>query len=134
MSRKTMCAGTRVDDGLLFPSVERNRACLVHSPLLGSTYEETVAINVTYDCGRKLEVRDEFAGRDGMCPACGHTFLIPAPGAASVSLLLAGAVEIPEADADSARTEKGSAEEHPPRRDHGGKENPPDADFFVDPP
>src|SRR5688500_8475100 len=25
------------------------------------------------NCGRKLRVKDDFAGRTGQCPACGHT-------------------------------------------------------------
>lgn len=28
-------------------------------------------------CGRKLQVKDDFAGRPGKCPSCGHTQTIP---------------------------------------------------------
>jgi hypothetical protein len=36
-------------------------------------------IVLTCPCGRRLQIRDEYAGQEGKCPACGRTFDIPAP-------------------------------------------------------
>ena len=36
-----------------------------------------MAIVVQCPCGRKLQIRDEFAGQEGQCPACGRTLSIP---------------------------------------------------------
>jgi hypothetical protein len=43
-------------------------------------------IEITCSCGKRLQVGNEFAGRQGQCPACGALLLIPdhdAPVAAS---------------------------------------------------
>jgi hypothetical protein len=36
-------------------------------------------IVLTCACGRRLQIRDEYAGQEGKCPACGRTFDIPTP-------------------------------------------------------
>jgi hypothetical protein len=36
-----------------------------------------MAIEITCSCGRRLQVGNEFAGRQGQCPACGALLLIP---------------------------------------------------------
>ena len=40
-----------------------------------------MAIKVACSCGKKLEVKDELAGRRGKCPACGKILMIPAAAA-----------------------------------------------------
>ena len=34
-----------------------------------------MAIVLHCSCGRKLQIRDEFAGQEGKCPACGAWYL-----------------------------------------------------------
>jgi hypothetical protein len=36
-----------------------------------------VAIVLHCSCGRKLQIKEEFAGQEGTCPACGQTLVIP---------------------------------------------------------
>src|SRR5258707_12377633 len=38
-----------------------------------------MAILLTCSCGRKLKIKEEFAGQEGQCPACGATLMIPFP-------------------------------------------------------
>jgi hypothetical protein len=74
--------------------------------------ELNMPINLTCSCGKQLRVADEFAGRQGQCPACGGMLEIPEPdpvvrGAAS-SVEAAHAVTATPAPAASA--EPGSPE------------------------
>jgi hypothetical protein len=39
--------------------------------------EQTVAIVLHCTCGRKLQIKEEFAGQEGQCPACGRRLEIP---------------------------------------------------------
>src|SRR5262249_42783992 len=41
----------------------------------------SMAIDLTCSCGKRLQVSDEYAGRQGQCPACGRVLDIPAPHA-----------------------------------------------------
>jgi hypothetical protein len=41
-------------------------------------------ISVTCKCGKKLKVKDEWAGKRWKCPTCSATFQIPAPGIVAV--------------------------------------------------
>jgi hypothetical protein len=36
-----------------------------------------MSIDLTCSCGKRLQVADEYAGRQGRCPVCGRTFEIP---------------------------------------------------------
>jgi hypothetical protein len=106
-----------------------------------------MAIVVTCGCGRKLQVREEFAGREGQCPACGGALHIPGPEAEPPAAPAADpAPEAPRnawaltpdtRPADPARkaapTTEG-AEREGPFSNHGGGPIPPDADFFADSP
>jgi hypothetical protein len=38
-------------------------------------------IVVTCECGKRFNVKDEFAGKRGKCPVCGHILVVPAPEA-----------------------------------------------------
>ena len=38
------------------------------------------------NCGRKLKIGDEHAGRKGQCPRCGNTIVVPLPAGSSSSL------------------------------------------------
>jgi hypothetical protein len=42
-------------------------------------------IELTCSCGKRLQVSDEFAGRQGQCPACGGQLQIPKPDASGTS-------------------------------------------------
>lgn len=44
-----------------------------------------MSINVVCACGKKLQVKDELAGKRGKCPACGQAMTIPMPAAAAAS-------------------------------------------------
>src|SRR6516225_1285115 len=39
--------------------------------------DRNMSIDLTCSCGRQLRVADEFAGRQGRCPACGAILEIP---------------------------------------------------------
>jgi hypothetical protein len=43
-------------------------------------------IELTCSCGKRLKVSDEFAGRQGQCPACGGQFQIPGRDATVTSV------------------------------------------------
>lgn len=53
-----------------------------------------MAIDLTCSCGRRLQVADAFAGRQGQCPACGA--LLPIPGPAETETVAAPAADHPE--------------------------------------
>ncbi|HVS36268.1 MAG TPA: hypothetical protein VMS17_11925 [Gemmataceae bacterium] len=44
-----------------------------------------MAIVLHCPCGRKLQIKEEFAGQEGQCPACGRTLAIPRDDNAPVS-------------------------------------------------
>jgi hypothetical protein len=83
-------------------------------------------------CGKKLQIRDEFAGQTGQCPACGFTLPIPDPQAPNDEALPAEVVAIVE-------PEPAPPQSHvpvlpPPEGtllDHGGRTLPDQADFFA---
>lgn len=51
------------------------------------------------ECGKKLRVRDELAGKRGKCPGCGELFVIPAPEShAEPSPIPAWRHEVPRTD------------------------------------
>jgi hypothetical protein len=94
-----------------------------------------MAIIVTCECGRKLSIKEEMAGRDGRCPSCQRVFRIPQPDVASEPVPVARAVPVPEPIPERPPERRPEAEAAPeePRevRDHGGGQLPYDADFFV---
>jgi hypothetical protein len=91
-----------------------------------------VAILLTCDCGRKLQIKEEFAGQEGTCPACGRTLHIPRRDDADCEPAFVGrAVPVGE-PAEAAPAAREEAEE--PVVNHAGGPLPPDADFFVRPP
>jgi hypothetical protein len=91
-------------------------------------------ISLTCDaCGKKLQIRDEFAGQTGQCPACGFTLQIPIPAMiVEEPLLTSRAVEVrnhvpPPREPDSVEPPAGAE----PLLDHGGGPIAAGADFFV---
>jgi hypothetical protein len=88
-----------------------------------------VSIQLTCACGRKLQVRDEFAGQEGKCPACGNTFRIPNPDAAGT----AGYTETPAARELPPEPPAEQQPSGPPTemRNHAGDPLPGGLDFFV---
>ena len=98
-----------------------------------------MAIVLACECGRKLQIKDEFAGQEGQCPACNRTFLIPgSPEPEPVPFPTSGLVELADPDAPSAlparlpEREPSAASE--PINNHGGEPLHPSADFFADAP
>jgi hypothetical protein len=94
-----------------------------------------VAIVLTCDCGRKLQISEQFAGKEGQCPNCGRMLQIPAPEPIG---FVTPAMEVPpvpsyrpvpEPEAPAPPPEPPPAQE--PVCNHGGDALPPDADFFV---
>src|SRR5215831_9093126 len=45
-------------------------------PIIGKR-DRNMPIDLTCSCGRQLRVADEYAGRQGRCPACGAVLEIP---------------------------------------------------------
>lgn len=95
-----------------------------------------MAIALKCSCGRKLQVKDEFAGQEGQCPACGRTLQIPnvdKPVAASPTYQVVEE-EIPAVlPAEEPSTPSSPAREEP-MTNHGGGPLPRNADFFAAPP
>jgi hypothetical protein len=100
-----------------------------------------MAIIVTCECGRKLSIKEEHAGKDGICPNCKRTFRIPQTDVVEAPLPAPRAVPVPVPEPADSRPERlpeatpdrrdGEAEEPREVRDHGGGQLPYDADFFV---
>jgi hypothetical protein len=108
-----------------------------------------VAIELTCTCGKKLKVKDEFAGRMGVCPGCGTSIAIPGAVVAPPPLPVVQPVQAiqppplsqaappPLPVAPRERVTTRPPESPPPDeelRNHGGGDIPANADFFVDPP
>jgi hypothetical protein len=106
-----------------------------------------MAIVLTCECGRKLQIKEEFAGQQGQCPSCGRIIQIPTlddptvPEAAGVHVPEMKAVEVDEDSGE--RTHTGSSErthtdgeqgEQEPVQNHGGLPIPDNAEFFAPPP
>ncbi len=100
-----------------------------------------MAIVLSCECGRKLQVKEEFAGQEGKCPACGRTMLIPEGDVPAEPVY--GALPVEEAAPDDATRveppapapdEPPAPEQAEPVTDHGGGRLPRDADFFAGPP
>jgi hypothetical protein len=110
-----------------------------------------VAIELTCPCGKKLQVKEEFAGRMGVCPGCGQALDIPGGATIAPPPLPVFAPElsiqppplpqvappaVPRAP-ERARASSIPPEEQPDDaelRNHGGGAFLANADFFVDPP
>ncbi len=86
-------------------------------------------------CGRKLQVKNEFAGQDGRCPWCDRTLLIPPVEAVvPVEHITTDYQKRPPIETKPGAP-KPSGGEHMGRiPHHTGDPLPGDADFFVDPP
>jgi hypothetical protein len=87
-------------------------------------------IDVSCACGRRLRIAEEYAGRQGRCPACGRTFDLPAAAAEEVldasTALTAQPVPTPPV------AELAEPEEEPQEvRRHNGDPLPRDVKFFV---
>ena len=91
-----------------------------------------MAIVIACDCGRKLQINDEFAGLDGQCPACNRTFLIPESSVPDSTRPLE--LPDPELAAPGRFPESEPLAASEPINNHGGAPQHPDADFFADPP
>ncbi len=107
-----------------------------------------MAIHLTCACGRNLKIKDEFAGQEGQCPACGATLMIPYPDNAAETVEVAEAIPTraparpaPEPDQFSDQ----EVRQIPQRRDrrdddeeelrnHGGDPLPVNGDYFVEAP
>src|SRR4051794_12813115 len=97
-----------------------------------------MAIVLSCECGRKLQIQDEFAGQEGQCPGCNRTFLIPGRPEPELVPLPYDAVELPDPDAPSALPgrlpERQPSAASEPINNHGGEPLHPNTDFFVDAP
>ena len=98
-----------------------------------------MAIVLSCECGRKLQIKDEFAGQEGQCPGCNRTFLIPGSADPEPAFPPAmEAVELPDPDAPSALPsrlpEREPATGSEPINNHGGEPLHPNCDFFADAP
>jgi hypothetical protein len=93
-----------------------------------------VAILLTCSCGRKLQIKDDFAGQEGTCPSCGRTLRIPSGNAGAEPPLVTRAVPVREdaslPEARPVRPQDDEADDGPVTN-HGSDPLPEDADFFV---
>ena len=69
--QSTLRQGLSLDDSPAIRSLEQKGTLWAVSPWHPGQ-ETAVPITVTCDCGRKLQVRDEFGGQEGKCPSCGQ--------------------------------------------------------------
>jgi hypothetical protein len=102
-----------------------------------------MAILLNCPCGRKLQIKEEFAGQEGQCPACGATLMIPY---ADQPVEVAQVAPVPVIKAPEARVDNDASDQDvrwvPQKRDergeevrsHAGLPVPANADFFVDAP
>ncbi len=105
-----------------------------------------MAIVLHCTCGRKLQIRDEFAGQEGQCPACGRMLAIPRDDNAAPDAWArpAAVVQTPAPPAPRPAPTPPSPPPPPTRaaaepdvatlRNHGDGPLPGDADFFVSAP
>jgi hypothetical protein len=101
-----------------------------------------MAILLTCSCGRKLKIKEEFAGQEGQCPACGATLTIPFPDQVpEVALAEPAPVNaLPESEPEQRSHQE--VRRVPARRDertekianHGGGDLPVNGDYFVEAP
>jgi hypothetical protein len=98
-----------------------------------------VTIVVTCQCGRKLQIQEQFAGKEGQCPACGRMVTIPVLET-SASTFPGAAVDLPpmpsyrpvvELEPEPVNPSPAPSVAEEPVNNHGGDALPPDADFFV---
>ncbi len=102
-----------------------------------------MAIVLHCPCGRKLQIREEFAGQEGQCPACGRTLAIPRednsaprewPAPAAAPTLPAPTPPPPSAPPPAPpplRQEEAAAPDVQKLPNHGDGPIPADADFFA---
>jgi hypothetical protein len=94
--------------------------------------EFAVAIVLTCECGRKLQIKDEFAGQEGQCPACGRTLHIPSANTENNGPpLTTRAVPVEESIPEALPPERNPDDEI---TDHGGRRLSSKVEFFADPP
>lgn len=103
--------------------------------------EQAVAIVLQCPCGRKLQIREEFAGQEGQCPACGRTLNIPRdddsaphewarPVAVAPTPTPPPAPSLPPAPPPARQDEAGEPDLRN-LKNHGDGPVPQDADFFA---
>jgi hypothetical protein len=90
-------------------------------------------ISLTCNCGRKLQVHDDFGGQAGTCPACGATLDIPHPEPVQSAPRFSETTEL-EDPPDEELEDEDESEEEEPIGNHGGDPLPPGLDFFADVP
>ncbi len=96
-----------------------------------------MAIVLTCDCGRKLQIPEQYAGKEGQCPACGRMLQIPVleapsfPGAALEVPPMPSYRPVVEAEPETPPLPREAPQPEEPVNNHGGDPLPPDADFFV---
>lgn len=108
-----------------------------------------MAITIHCECGVKLQVKDEFAGKEGQCPKCQRTLHIPhqdqpldvleeAPLRTEVREVepdrRSRDDEDDDRDRDRNRDRDRGDESDEPVTDHGNEPLSSQMDFFVDPP
>ncbi len=97
-----------------------------------------MAIVISCECGRKLQIKEEFAGQEGQCPGCNRTFLIPgAINAAPAPSRNSEPLELPEPEPESEAPrlpEQTTPASSGPVNNHGGEPLHPKADFFAEAP
>jgi hypothetical protein len=102
-------------------------------------------ILLTCPCGRKLKIKEEFAGQEGQCPACGQTLMIPYPGDTQEPQPAVPAPPVVEYPPETERVRQSDQEvrrvpqrnREPDQRqilNHGGGPLPVNGDYFVEAP
>ena len=84
-----------------------------------------MAIVLQCPCGRKLQIKDEYAGQEGQCPACGRTLSIPRAADDDAPLPSVRPVAVARAE-DPAPPPRPTARPVPRRRDDDGEDQAPD--------
>jgi hypothetical protein len=92
-----------------------------------------MAIVVSCTCGRRLQISEEYAGRQGTCPSCGNTFDLPG---ATPTEVLSSTTSLPAPPASTPEDQEPEApqEDLPEVLHHNGDSLPGDLEFFVTPP
>jgi hypothetical protein len=99
-----------------------------------------VAIVLSCECGRKLQISDEFAGQEGQCPSCGRTMIIPGGdgsemnGAADNGFAVVNAVQPEAVVADKSPEPPTVVPSEEKLTNHGGGPLSRDSDFFAEAP
>ena len=72
------------------------------------------------ECGKRLEIRDEHAGKKAKCPGCGAVLTVPRKSSRRVEQTHGEGVELDDSAAAVKRSGRGQAREQQARRIHSG--------------